>query len=57
MTVKYAAPDDVADELTRQHAVAMDCDDCDVYDDIWCRYHQGYREGTRGALRARDGFG
>ena len=46
MTVKYAAPDDVADELTRQHAVAMDCDDCDVYDDIWCRYHQGYREGT-----------
>ena len=42
--VVWTPPEDVADELTARHAV--DCEDCDLSDGIFCRYHAGYREGT-----------
>jgi hypothetical protein len=50
----YRSPADLADEMMRKHASS--CEDCDLYDEIICRYHQGYREGvTTLLLRASVG--
>ena len=51
----YRSPNDVAADLTRNHA--QDCEACMGHDlDEFCEFHQGYFEGTlRLLLRASVG--
>lgn len=42
----YRSPADIGNEMAVKHARSTDCDDCDTYDEILCRWHAGYREGV-----------